>query len=150
MHQRPIVPDPIFHSTLVTRFIKGLMRQGKRTVAEQIFYQAMTIIEQRTHRNPLEILEQAYRNVMPDVEVRSRRVGGSTYQVPTEVRPRRRVALTIRWIVGTARKRPEHSMEERLAQELMDAARGVGDSVKRREDTYRMAEANRAYAHYRF
>lgn len=150
IHQRPVVPDPIFRSTLVTRFIKGLMRRGKRSVAERIFYQAMLLIEERAHRNPLDVFEQAFRNVMPEVEVRSRRVGGSTYQVPTEVRPCRRVALAIRWIIGAARKRPEHSMEERLAHELMDAARGVGEAVKRREDTYRMAEANRAYAHYRF
>ena len=124
IHQRPVAPDPIFQSTLVTRFIKGLMRRGKRTVAERVFYRSMLMVEERANHNPLEVFEQAFRNVMPEVEVRSRRVGGSTYQVPNEVRPKRRVALTIRWLVEAAAKRPEHSMEERLAHELMDAARG--------------------------
>jgi len=147
---RPVEPDPIFQSTLVTRFIKGLMRKGKRSVAERIFYGALLEIEDREHKNPLEVFQQAIYNVMPEIEVRSRRIGGSTYQVPTEVRPKRRVALAIRWLINSARQRPEKSMRERLARELTDAARGVGEAIKKREDTYRMAEANRAYAHYRF
>lgn len=147
---RRVEPDPIFRSTLVTRFIKGLMRKGKRSVAERIFYGALLEIGDREGQNPLEVFQQAIHNVMPDMEVRSRRIGGSTYQVPTEVRPKRRVALAIRWLIHSARRRPEKSMRERLAHELIDAARGVGEAIKKRDDTYRMAEANRAYAHYRF
>jgi len=126
------------------------MRKGKRSVAERIFYGALLEIERRTKQNPLDVFEQAIRNVMPMVEVRSRRIGGATYQIPMEVRPKRRIALAIRWLVEAARERSGRSMIEKLAQELIDASRNTGGAVTRRENTYRMAEANRAYAHYRF
>ena len=147
---REIVGDPVFGSKLVTRFVRSLLKQGKLSKAEAIFYGALTIMGEKTKKDPLNMLEQALRNVMPLVEVRPRRVGGATYQVPVEVRASRRVALGIRWIITNARQRPGRSMQEKLAGELMDAASGTGVSVKKKEDTHRMAEANKAFAHYRW
>lgn len=142
--------DPVYDSVLVQRFINKMMEDGKKSVAESIFYGALTKIEERSGRNPLEVFAQAIRGAMPSVEVRSRRVGGATYQVPMEVRPERKIALAIRWTLNAARNRNEKTMEDKLASELLDAARGAGGSVKKREDTHRMAEANKAFAHYRF
>ncbi len=148
--KREILPDPKFHNKQVTRFINGFMRQGKKSLSEKIFYDAMEIIEQKTGEDPLQIFNKAIDNVKPMVEVRSRRVGGSTYQVPVEVRGARRLALSQRWLISFARSRGEKTMKERLAGELMDAAKNTGASVKKREDTHRMAEANKAFAHYRW
>jgi len=143
-------PDPKFGSAQVAAFINGLLRRGKRSVAEKIFYGALDIMEERTKENPLEMFEKALRNVEPVVEVKSRRVGGSTYQVPVEVRPERRQALAVRWLIGYAKGRGEKTMAQRLAGELMAAAKGEGGSIKKREDTHRMAEANKAFAHFRW
>jgi small subunit ribosomal protein S7 len=132
------------------RFVNKLMRGGKKSVALGIAYDAFDIIEQRTRRNPLEVFEQAVRNVTPVIEVKPRRVGGATYQVPVEVAPHRRTSLALRWLTAAARSRPGRSMGEKLAAELMDAANGEGSAIRRREDTHRMAEANRAFAHYRW
>jgi small subunit ribosomal protein S7 len=148
--QKPLPYDPIFGSRLVSKFINCLLKQGKKTVAERVFYGALVEINQRTGRDPLQIFEQAMRNVVPVLEVRARRVGGGTYQVPTEVRPNRKLTLAIRWLLAAARARSGRSMHEKLAAEFMDAASGSGAAVKKREDTHRMAEANRAFAHYRF
>lgn len=142
--------DPVYGSELVQRFINKMMVDGKKSVAEGIFYGALIRIEERSGRNPLEVFAQAMKNVTPTVEVRSRRVGGATYQVPTEVRPERKTALAIRWTIDNARKRNEKTMVDKLASELMDAAKGSGTAVKKREDTHRMAEANKAFAHYRW
>lgn len=142
--------DAVYDSVLVQRFINKMMEDGKKSVAERIFYGALTQIEEKSGRNPLEVFAQGMRAAMPTVEVRSRRVGGATYQVPMEVRPERKVALAIRWTLAAARGRNEKTMAEKLAAELLDAARGAGGSVKKREDTHRMAEANKAFAHYRF
>lgn len=149
IYHREVTPDPVLGSTVVERFIRYLMKGGKRTRAEYVFYGALNRIAERTGRNPLEVLEEAFTNVRPRVEVQSRRVGGSTYQIPAEVRPARSVALTIRWIVQAARHRGEKGMVERLANELIDAAARQGGAYERREQIYRMAEANKAYAHYR-
>jgi small subunit ribosomal protein S7 len=135
---------------LVTKFINGLMREGKRSVAERIFYGALQHIEERSGKNGLEVFEKAVENVKPVLEVKSRRVGGATYQVPVEVRPARRQALAIRWLITYARQRGERTMRERLAAELMAAANNEGSAVKKREDTHRMAEANKAFAHFRW
>ena len=148
--RRQIEPDPVYNSELVHRLINKVMRDGKKSLAQRIVYQAFDLIRQRTGRDPLEVLDQALKNTMPMLEVRPRRVGGATYQVPIEVRPERRVSLGLRWIVEYARQRKDHTMQERLANELIDAANGQGGAVKRREDTHRMAEANRAFAHYRW
>lgn len=148
--QRVVVPDPRYNSELVTRFVTCIMSHGKRSTAENIFYGAFGIIEEKTGQPPLEVFEKALENVMPAIEVKSRRVGGSTYQVPTEIRPARRRALAIRWIIDYARKRSEKSMAGKLAAELMDAANSRGASVKKREDTHKMADANKAFAHYRW
>jgi len=148
--KRILPPDPVYGSVLVTRFINRLLMRGKRSLAEKIFYTAMEEIRQRTGQEPMEVFERAMRNVMPVVEVRPRRVGGATYQVPVEVRPDRRQSLAIRWLVEYARRRSGRTMVERLAAELLDAANGQGASVKRREDTHRMAEANKAFGHYRW
>ena len=148
--KREIIPDPKFQSRLVAKFIKGLMRRGKKSTAEQIMYNALEIIENRTKEDPLNVFEKAVDMTKPMVEVKSRRVGGSTYQVPVEIRPERRTALSIRWLIGFARSRGEKSMQAKLAAELMDAASGRGSSVKKKEDTHRMAEANKAFAHYRW
>ena len=148
--RRPVTPDPVFGSRVVGMFVSRLLERGKRSRAETIFYRALAQINERTGRDPLEVLEQALRAVMPVLEVRPRRVGGATYQVPMEVRPGRKIALGIRWIVSNAKSRPGRTMHERLAAELMDAAGGSGASVKKREDTHKMAEANKAFAHYRW
>ena len=142
--------DPVFESVMVQRFINKMMYDGKKSISEAIFYQALTSIEEKSGRNPLEVFATAMRNVMPAVEVRSRRVGGATYQVPQEVRPERKVALAIRWMLSNARSRGEKSMADKLAAELMDASRSAGGAVKKKEDTHRMAEANKAFAHYRW
>lgn len=148
--KRDVLPDPIYNSKLVTRLINRVMVDGKRGVASSIIYNAFTAIKEQTGNDPLEVFEQAMKNVMPVLEVKARRVGGSNYQVPVEVRPERRTTLGLRWIVNYARLRGEHTMEERLAKEIMDAANNTGASVKKREDTHKMAEANRAFAHYRW
>lgn len=147
---RPILPDAKFENKLVAKFIKSIMRDGKKSTAENILYGAFDIIEEKTKESPVKLFEQALDNVRPQIEVKSRRVGGSTYQVPTEVRPSRRTALGIRWIIGFARKRSEKGMASKLAAELMDAASNRGASVKKREDTHKMAEANKAFAHFRW
>ena len=148
--KREILPDPIYQSPLVTKFVHCMMIQGKKSVAEQIFYSAMKMIQERVEEDPLKVFRRAVDSVRPAVEVKSRRVGGSNYQVPVEVRPARRTALALRWLIGYARGRAEYSMKERLANELMDAASGRGGAFKKREDTHRMAEANKAFAHYRW
>ncbi len=148
--KREVHPDPKFGDQILTRFMNYVMRDGKKSVAEKIVYGALDIIEAKTRRDPLPLFHEALENVAPGIEVRSRRVGGATYQVPVEVRPDRKKALAIRWLVGAARKRNEHTMRERLAGELMDAASNRGSAVKKREDTHRMAEANRAFSHYRW
>jgi len=147
---REVEPDVRFNSTLVTRFINRVMRGGKKSLATRIVYEAMDIAATRARRPPLEVLEEAIQNVSPMVEVKPRRVGGSTYQIPVEVPPYRQVSLAMRWILASARHRPGHSMAERLAAELVDAVNKTGASIKKREDTHRMAEANRAFAHYRW
>ena len=148
--RREIVPDPRYESVRVARFINKLMTRGKKSVAERIFYTAMDLIEERAKKNPLEVFEEALQNATPLLEVKPRRVGGSTYQIPIEIRPERRESLAMRWLIQTARGRPGKSMAEKLANELMDAANGVGATIKRRDDTHRMAEANKAFAHYRW
>ena len=148
----PRVPEPdmVYGSRLVSRLINVIMRRGKKSVAEHIVYGAFTHVAERTSKDPLDVYEQALRQVMPTLEVKPRRVGGATYQVPMEVRPTRKLALGLRWLITSARARPGKTMMERLAAEMMDAAAGQGASVKKREDTHRMAEANRAFAHYRW
>lgn len=151
--RRVVTPDPKFGDRMVAKFINSLMREGKRSVAEGIMYRAFDIIEKRSGAggdSPLKVFRMAIENVKPLLEVRSRRVGGSTYQVPVDVRPVRQIALASRWIIGFARKRGERTMEERLAGELMEAAQRRGASIKKKEDTHRMAEANKAFAHYRW
>jgi small subunit ribosomal protein S7 len=148
--KREILPDPLFQSPLVTKFISCMMIQGKKSTAEQIFYGAMETVQERTKEDPLKVFRRAIDNVKPALEVKSRRVGGSNYQVPIEVRPQRRTALAMRWLIGYARSRPEKSMHEKLANELMDAAAARGAAFKKKEDTHRMAEANKAFAHYRW
>jgi small subunit ribosomal protein S7 len=148
--KRYIEPDVKYNSQLVTSFINKLMKSGKKTVATTIFYRSLDLVEERTKRPGIEIFEQAIKNATPLIEVRPRRVGGATYQVPLEVRPERRRSLAIRWLVTSARDRSGKSMIEKLAAELIDAANNQGTTVKRREDTHRMAEANRAFAHYRW
>jgi small subunit ribosomal protein S7 len=148
--RRELQPDPIYGSLLVTQFVNKILLRGKRTTAERIVYDAMKMIEQKTGAEPVSTLKRAMDNVRPQLEVKSRRVGGATYQVPVEVKPRRATTLAIRWIVGHSRARRERTMAERLANELMDASNGVGVSVKRREDTHKMAESNKAFAHYRW
>lgn len=148
--RREIVPDPQYNSRLLARFINNVMRRGKKSTAERIVYDALETIRQKSGEDPLKVFEKAMDNVKPVVEVKSRRVGGSTYQVPVEVRPERRVALAIRWLISYADGRPEKGMGAKLAGEFMDAAGGRGGAVKKREDTHRMAEANKAFAHYRW
>lgn len=148
--RREVEPDPKYNSELVARFINRLMHGGKKSVAATIVYDAFDIIEERTHRNPLQVFNQAIENVTPVLEVRPRRVGGATYQIPIEVRPERRTSLAIRWLIRTAQARKGRPMAEKLADELMDASRNTGATVKKKEDTHRMAEANRAFAHYRW
>lgn len=148
--RREVEPDSKYNSELVARFINRLMQGGKKSVAASIMYDAFDIIEERTNRSPLQVFNQAIENVTPVLEVRPRRVGGATYQIPIEVRPERRTSLAIRWLIRTAQARKGRPMAERLADELMDASRNTGATVKRKEDTHRMAEANRAFAHYRW
>ena len=148
--RRELQPDPIYRSLLVTQVINKVLQRGKRTLAERIVYDAMSIVEDKTGAEPVSTLKRAVDNVRPQLEVRSRRVGGATYQVPVEVRPRRATTLAVRWIVSYARGRREHTMAERLANELLDAGNGVGASVKRLEDLQKMAESNKAFAHYRW
>lgn len=147
---RQIPPDARYNSVLVQIMINKIMKKGKKGLAERIMYKAMDIVAQRTKENPQQVVEQAIRNVMPVLEVRPRRVGGATYQIPLEVRPRRQLSLAIRWILTAARSRPGRPMAERLANELVDAYREQGAAIKRRDDTHRMAEANRAFVHYRW
>jgi len=148
--KREIIPDPKFTDLIVTKFMNAVMRDGKKSTAEGIVYGAFDRMEEKAKSDPLQLFHDALKNVMPSVEVRSRRVGGATYQVPVEVRPERRQALAIRWIITAARKRNENTMVERLSGELLDAANNRGTSVKKREDTRKMAEANRAFSHYRW
>jgi small subunit ribosomal protein S7 len=148
--QREPVPDPVFQNVLAAQMINKLLLRGKKGVAESIFYGAMDIVREKTGKEPVEVFERAVKNVMPVLEVRPRRVGGSTYQVPVEVRPERRTALALRWLVQNARARAERGMAEKLAAEILDASAGQGASVKKKEDTHRMAEANKAFAHYRW
>ena len=148
--KRDVMPDPKYHNKLVAKFINGIMWDGKRSIAESIFYGAFDIIADRTKEDPLKLFEKALENAKPILEVRSRRVGGSTYQVPVEIRPERSQALAIRWLVNYSRSRSEKSMRERLAGELMDAAAKKGSTIKKKEDVHKMAEANKAFAHYRW
>ena len=148
--KREIIPDPKYHNEVVAKFMNSVMYEGKKSVAEAIVYGAFELIEGKTKQDPLGVFRQALDNVMPSIEVRSRRVGGATYQVPVEVRNDRRQALGIRWIIAAARERNEKTMVERLSAELLDASNNRGNAVKKREDTHRMAEANRAFAHYRW
>jgi len=148
--KREILPDPKFGNVVVTKFMNSVMHAGKKSVAEGIVYGALEMIEGKTRGNPISVFQQALDNVMPSIEVRSRRVGGATSQVPVEVRTSRRQALGIRWIISAARERNEKTMTERLSAELLDASNNRGNAVKKREDTHRMAEANRAFSHYRW
>jgi len=148
--KREVLPDPKFGSRLVTKFVNIMMIRGKKSTAERIMYDALASVEDRSKQEALKMFKQAIENVKPAVEVKSRRVGGSTYQVPVEVRPDRRTSLAMRWVIGAARRRPERSMAEKLAGELLDAANNRGTAVKKREDTHKMAEANKAFAHYRW
>jgi small subunit ribosomal protein S7 len=148
--KRDVLPDPIYGSKIVTKLINNVMYDGKKGVAQQICYDAFDILKEKTGRDPLEVFEEAMANIMPVLEVKARRVGGATYQVPMEVRPDRRQALGLRWLVDYSRKRGERTMRERLAGELLDAVNNMGGAYKKKEDTHKMAEANRAFAHYRW
>ena len=148
--KREVLPDPKFGSRLIAKFVNIMMIRGKKSTAERIMYDALAAIEDKSKQEALKMFKTAVDNVKPAVEVKSRRVGGSTYQVPVEVRPDRRTSLSMRWIIGAARRRPERSMAEKLAAELLDAANNRGTAVKKREDTHKMAEANKAFAHYRW
>jgi small subunit ribosomal protein S7 len=148
--KREVLPDAKFGDRILTKFMNNLMYDGKKSAAEKIIYGAMDRVEGKLKRSPIEVFHEALDNIKPSVEVRSRRVGGATYQVPVEVRTERQQALAIRWLIDSARKRGEHTMKERLAGELMDAVNGRGQAVKKREDTHRMADANRAFSHYRW
>ncbi len=148
--KRQLLPDPKYGSVLVTKFVNNLMRQGKKSVAESIFYRAIDLVEENTGQNGLEVFQKAAENVKPVVEVKPRRVGGATYQIPVEVRSERKLALSIKWIISFTRSRAEKTMAERLAAELLAASKGEGASIKKRDDTHRMAEANKAFAHYRW
>jgi small subunit ribosomal protein S7 len=144
------LPDPIYHSVLVTKLVNQIMVDGKKGVAQKVVYSAFDIIKEKTDKDPLEAFTEALNNIMPSLEVKARRVGGATYQVPIEVRPARRQTLGLRWLVGYARKRGEKTMKERLAGEIMDACNNTGSAVKKREDTHKMAESNKAFAHFRY
>ncbi|MFW2489421.1 30S ribosomal protein S7 [Clostridium chromiireducens] len=148
--KRDVLPDPVYNSKVVTKFINSIMEDGKRGVAQKICYDAFELIAKRSGKEPLEVFEEAMNNVMPLLEVKARRIGGATYQVPIEVRPERRQTLGIRWMLIAARKRGEKLMLERVAGELLDASNNTGAAVKKREDTHKMAEANKAFAHYRY
>ena len=145
-----LLPDPIYGSTVVAQLINKILLDGKKSIAEDIVYSALDMVKEKTDQEPVAVLKRALDNIRPSLEVRSRRVGGATYQVPMEVNSRRSTTLAIRWIVDFSRKRKEHTMKERLAAEIMDAAENTGASVKKREDLYKMAESNRAFSHYRF
>lgn len=148
--RRVIEPDLVYNSTLLAAFINNVMKRGKKSTAQRLVYDALELVRERTGREPLEVFEQAMRNVAPVIEVKPRRVGGATYQVPVEVPAHRRTSLAMRWLLTAARSRPGKTFSEKLASELMDAAQNTGNAVKRREDTHRMAEANKAFAHYRW
>jgi small subunit ribosomal protein S7 len=148
--RREVLPDPLYGSALVTKFVNQMMWDGKKSVSQQIFYRALKIVESKANDDPLKLFKKAVENVKPVLEVKSRRVGGSTYQIPIDVNTARRTSLSIRWLIGYARSRGEKSMEEKLAGEVLDAANNRGSSIKRKEDTHRMAEANKAFAHYRW
>jgi small subunit ribosomal protein S7 len=148
--KRDVLPDPIYNSKLVTRLINKMMVDGKRGKAQTILYSSFDLIRERSGKDPIEVFDQALKNIMPVLEVRARRVGGANYQVPVEVRPERRTTLGLRWLVNYSRLRGEKTMEERLANEILDAANNTGAAVKKREDTHKMAEANKAFAHYRW
>ncbi|MFQ3548537.1 MAG: 30S ribosomal protein S7 [Armatimonadota bacterium] len=148
--KRIIYPDPVYGNRLLSRLVNRVLLDGKKSVAEKIVYGALEMIEEKTGKKGIEVFEEAMKNVMPVIEVRPRRVGGATYQVPTEVRPDRKVSLALRWIVGNARKRSGDTMIERLANELIDASNNTGASIKKKEDGHKMAEANKAFAHYRW
>ena len=150
VRKREILPDPKYRDVMIAKFINGIMRKGKKSVAEGIFYGALNLIKERTQSDPIKIFSQAMDHVKPMIEVRPRRVGGATYQVPVEVRQSRKTSLAIRWIIGYAKQRSEKTMKEKLSAELIDAANNRGASVKKREDTHKMAEANKAFAHYRW
>ena len=148
--KRDVLADPIYNSKLVTKLINQIMVDGKKGTAQKILYEAFDIVKEKTNRDPMEVFEEAMKNIKPALEVKSKRVGGATYQVPMEVRPERSQALALRWLVNYARLRGGHSMAENLANEIIDAAAGTGAAVKKREDTHRMAEANKAFAHYKW
>lgn len=148
--KRDVLPDPVYHSKLVTRLINRIMVDGKRGVAQTLLYDAFKLIQERSGNDPMEVFEAAMKNIMPVLEVKARRVGGANYQVPIEVKPERRTALGLRWLVNYSRNRGEKTMVERLAAEILDASNNTGASVKKREDTHKMADANRAFAHYRW
>ncbi len=148
--KREVMPDPIYNDTVVTKLINGIMLDGKKGIAQKIVYGAFDYIREKTGEDPLEVFYKAMNNIMPVLEVKARRIGGATYQVPVEVRPERRETLGLRWLVAYARQRGEKTMVERLAKEILDASNGMGSSVKKREDTHKMAEANKAFAHYRW
>ncbi len=148
--KRDVLPDPMYNSKIVTRLINNIMLDGKKGVAQKIVYDAFDIIKEKTGKEPIEVFEAAMENVMPQLEVKARRVGGSTYQVPMEVRPERRQTLGLRWLTTYSRARSERTMKERLAGEIMDATNGLGGAAKKRDETHRMAEANKAFAHYRY
>src|SRR4030043_482015 len=150
VRKREILSDPKYRDKLISKFINGVMRRGKKSLGENIFYRALDIIKERTHSDPVKTFNQAMDNVRPLIEVRPRRVGGATYQVPVEVRPERKLALAIRWIIGFSKQRSEKTMEEKLSAELMDAANNRGAAIKKKEDTHKMAEANKAFALYRW
>ena len=148
--KREILPDPVYNSVLVTKLVNSIMLDGKKGVAQKVVYGAFELIEEKTGKSPLEVFNQALENIMPSLEVKARRVGGATYQVPIEVRPDRRQTLGLRWITTYSRNRSENTMRERLAAEIMDAANNTGNAVKKREDTHKMAEANKAFSHFRW
>ena len=148
--KREVLPDPMYHSVLVTKLVNSIMLDGKKGVAQKVVYGAFEIVEEKTGKNGLEAFQQAMENIMPTLEVKTRRVGGATYQVPIEVRPERRQTLGLRWLTAYSRSRGENTMKERLAAEIMDASNGTGNAVKKREDTHKMAEANKAFSHYRW
>ena len=148
--KRDVLPDPLYHSKLVTRLVNNVMYDGKKGVAQKIVYGAFDIIKEKTGKEPLEVFEQAMENVMPSLEVKARRVGGATYQVPMEVRPERRQTLGLRWMTTYSRQRSEKTMRERLASEILDAVNGAGGAAKKRDETHKMAEANKAFSHFRF
>ena len=148
--KRDVLPDPIYNDKVVTKLVNNIMEDGKKGVAQKICYEAFDIIKEKTGKDPLEVFEQALNNIMPVLEVKARRVGGATYQVPMEVRPERRQALGLRWLVNYSRQRGERTMRERLAGEILDATNNLGGAYKKKEDTHKMAEANKAFAHYRW